>query len=253
MIQRGAHLRLGCGSNTQLIAQLRQEVLDMEGRKPLRMEEAPPLGLGPIEQAFKGLRFPQGTLHEFSYERPDQGASTFGFIAGILGRLTQQGGYSLWVTENQTLFPLGLARFGLAADRVFFLRVPDPRQAAWAIEEALKCPALVAVVGAHHRLSFAASRRLQLAIEQTGVTGFVYRQQAKEGALACGCRWRIQSLPSFSYGAPGLGFPRWQVELTKARTGTPRRWDLEWAEHGFRHTAALAWEWDPSFSQTQAG
>lgn len=40
------------------------------------------------------------------------------------------------------------------------------------MEEALKCGGLAAVVGEVQDISFTASRRLQLAVEQSGVTGF---------------------------------------------------------------------------------
>lgn len=225
--------------NTFIIEQLRQEVLELEGRRLVRAEKQPQLGLGPIERAFRGQVFPRGTIHEFSYEHPGQGASSLGFIAAVLGRLLQHGGYCLWITGRQKVYPLGLSRFGLAAERIFFLRAEEQRKAIWAMEEALKSPALVAVVGELSNLSFAASRRLQLAVEDTGVTGIVYRSLSFPAqALACSCRWRIRPLPGVSNGVPGLSHPRWRVELTKSRTGIPDKWDLEWVEQGFRYTAA---------------
>jgi hypothetical protein len=30
-------------------------------------------------------------------------------------------------------------------------------------------------------------------------------------------------------GLPGIGFPRWQVDLQRVRNGTPGSWQLEWA------------------------
>ena len=40
----------------------------------------------------------------------------------------------------------------------------------WAIEEALKCDGLAAVIGEMKELSFTNSRRLQLAVEKSHVT-----------------------------------------------------------------------------------
>lgn len=49
------------------------------------------------------------------------------------------------------------------------------KDSLWAIEEALKCNALIAVVGEITELTFNDSRRLQLAVEKSHVTGFIHR------------------------------------------------------------------------------
>jgi len=33
---------------------------------------------------------------------------------------------------------------------------------------------------------------------------------------------------------PGIGFPRWNVELLKVRNGKPGSWQMEWKSTGFR-------------------
>ncbi|WP_432328021.1 hypothetical protein ACRQ5D_33925 [Mucilaginibacter sp. P25] len=80
------------------------------------------------------------------------------------------------------------------------------------------------------------SRRLQLAVEQSHVTGFVLRKDVKkENTTACVSRWHVQPVRSqLRAGMPGVGLPRWQVELTKIRNGTPGTWTLEWCQHQFR-------------------
>jgi len=105
------------------------------------------------------------------------------------------------------------------------------------MEEALRCSGLAAVVAELQDLDFTASRRLQLAVEQSRVTGFVLRRQA---ALlqpnACIARWKITSLPSVLWdNMPGIGFPRWKVELLKVRNGRTGTWQLEWAGGRFGH------------------
>jgi protein ImuA len=34
-------------------------------------------------------------------------------------------------------------------------------------------------------------------------------------------------------GLPGVGFPRWQVELLKVRNGNPGCWQVEWVAGSF--------------------
>jgi protein ImuA len=112
------------------------------------------------------------------------------------------------------------------------------------------------VVGEIPEIGFTASRRLQLAVEQSRVTGFILRHQprglvtnvtgnvprnvsgnvtANVTGNACVARWRITPLASQpEAGLPGVGFPRWNVELLKIRNGRPGAWPLEWAAGRFR-------------------
>jgi protein ImuA len=56
----------------------------------------------------------------------------------------------------------------------------------------------------------------------------------KLGSTACAARWHISPLPSGAVdGLPGLGLPRWHVELLKVRNGQPGKWVLEWDEGRF--------------------
>jgi protein ImuA len=110
------------------------------------------------------------------------------------------------------------------------------RDVLWAVEEALKCSALAAVVGELQELSFTASRRLQLAVERSRVTGFLHRYQPRrENTLACVSRWKVTPVASVAVGGlPGVGFPRWQVQLVRVRNGRPGSWVVEWGRDGFR-------------------
>ena len=114
------------------------------------------------------------------------------------------------------------------------------KEILWVMEEALKCEGLAAVIAETPEISFTASRRFQLAVEQSRVTGFIIRRNPKNLATACVTRWKISPLPSATEdGLPGVGFPRWNVELLKVRNGTPGKWQLEWAGR-FRHVSKLA-------------
>ena len=99
------------------------------------------------------------------------------------------------------------------------------------MEEALKYDGLAAVIGEIDELSFTASRRLQLAVEQSRVTGFVIRRHSNSlHTTASVARWKITSLPSEPGDIPGVGFPRWNVELLKVRNGKPGQWQVEYAD-----------------------
>jgi protein ImuA len=81
------------------------------------------------------------------------------------------------------------------------------------------------------------SRRLQLAIEQSQVTGFILRKDVKAlNTTACTARWTVKPVRSkLRPGMPGVGHPRWQVELLKVKNGQPGSWTLEWKNNAFLH------------------
>ena len=125
--------------------------------------------------------------------------------------------------HQEHYFPRHLRLFGVEPHHVIFVDLQKERDVLWAMEESLKCHGLGAVVGELNDLNFTASRRLQLAVEQSCVTGFVLRHQPRNlNTNACVTRWKISSLASITDDEmPGLGFPNWNVELVKVRNGKP--------------------------------
>jgi protein ImuA len=216
-----------------IIQQLQKEVLSMQR---LRKGGGSNIstGLREIEKAFPDQTFPLGAVHEFISNARQDAAATNGFMAGLLGKLVGKG-TSIWVSNKRTLFPAALSCFGIAPERMIFVDLRRQKDVLWAVEEALRCNAVAAVVGELGELSFTESRRLQLAVEQSRVTGFIHRYSPRsDNVTACVTRWRIKPLPSSSNGIPGVGFPRWNIQLLKVRNGKPGNWDAEWAAGEFR-------------------
>jgi protein ImuA len=224
------------GTKKNIIDQLQKSILLMQGFTPPVSAAADSIGLDAIEAAFPNGVFPTGTIHEFISALPEQAAANGGFISGILKSLMQQGGACIWISMRRTLFPPSLTVFGVEPDRLIFIDVKRERDVLWAMEEALKCKGLTAVVSELTEINFTQTRRLQLAAEQSRVTGFVLRSDPnKLTATACVARWNINSLPSETEeGMPGVGFPRWNVELMKVRNGNPGSWKVEWSGAQFK-------------------
>lgn len=214
---------------------LQHEVMVLQGvGRPASLRCAS-LGLGGIEAAFPEGVFPEGAVHELVSFAPEEAAATSGFMAGIIGKLMRRDGLCLWVSTARKIFPPACSLFGLRADRVVFVEAATRRDALWAVEEGLKCGALSAVVGELQELSFTESRRLQLAVEKSRVTGFIHRcNPGSNNTLACAARWRIRPLASETReGMPGPGYPCWQVGLLKVRGGKPGNWEVSWRYDGF--------------------
>jgi len=223
-------------ANADIIRQLQREILPLQGFKPPTAGKAVDFHLGPIAAAFPNQIFPTGAVHEFLSRTPPQSAATNGFLGGLLAPLMKNGGACLWITGKRTCFPPGFSIYGVPPDRLLFLDLPKEKDRCWAMEEALKCEALTAVIGEISEIGFTESRRLQLAVEQSRVTGFLLRHNPRNpGTVASVARWEISPLPSEpEEGLPGIGFARWQTTLLKVRNGRPGSWVVEWSAGRFQ-------------------
>ncbi|HVU97903.1 MAG TPA: hypothetical protein VHE34_21915 [Puia sp.] len=223
----------------ELIRRLQEELLPLQGFRPPTAGARVDMGLGPVAAAFPRGEFPAGAVHELISASPEDWAATGGFVAALLAPLMRDGGVGIWIGTRRTVFPPALKRFGVDPDKIVFVDLAREKDAIWAMEEALKCEGLAAVVGEIRDLDFTASRKLQLAVEKSRVTGFLVRHQPRNlGTVAAVARWRVGLLASEPEGEmPGVGFPRWKVELLKVRNGRPGEWIAEWNnETGFKIT-----------------
>jgi len=222
-------------AKAEIIAQLQRDILPLQGYKSSLHNAALDVGLGPIKHAFPASVFPLGAVHEFFCSRSEDATASSGFIAGLLSSLMHNHGAAVWISSSQTIFPPALKAFGIDPHKIIFLTLKKEKEILWAIEEALKCKSLAAVVAEMADISFTTSRRFQLAVEESGVTSFVLRRNPRNLTTACISRWRITSLASETEkGLPGVGCPRWNVELLKIRNGKPGVWQIEWKGGKFK-------------------
>jgi protein ImuA len=216
-----------------IFARMRNEILHLEGFKPSNNSMVDE-GLGPIRNAFPNASFPLGCVHEFLSLKVEDLAATSGFVAGVLGTLMANHGTALWISSSRKLFPPALTTFGIQPERFIFIDLKKEKDVMWAMDEALKCGAVSAVIGEMKDISFTTSRRLQLAVEQSHVTGFILRHSSHLHPTACVSRWRITSLPSEAIDElPGVGFPAWRVELLRIRNGRTGAWNIKWMNGKF--------------------
>jgi protein ImuA len=214
-----------------VLAALRDRVARLEGagRAPHEAEAIP---------VCDGLPLPGGGLaraavHEILATSPGCGAA---FCAVLLART---GGTVLWIAAGRDgvlAWPPGLARCGLAPTNLVLVRAERWPDALWAMEEALRCPAVTGALLAlapnpgagGGTLDLTATRRLQLAAETGGALGLLMRSDAAGAEhTAATTRWRIGSLHADA--AQGLDDPRWKLELLRARGGRPGGpWAVTW-------------------------
>ena len=216
-----------------VLADLREQVGRRLNGAAMSHRVTLPFGVPALDRHLPGGGLARGVLHEVVEGGPAAefaGAATL-FAAGIAARLK---GPVLWCLTRRDLFAPGLAAAGLHPDRVIYARPPGTATVLPLIEEGLREKGLAAVVGEVTRLGLTASRRLQLAAEASGVPALVLAtlvDAGREGTDGSADRRRHalahRACPFGLLPAPGLGRPRWQVDLLRCRGAEPRSWILE--------------------------
>lgn len=170
------------------------------------------------------------------------------------------GSWLVWVGSRVWPYPPSLVQAGGQAggqigmqiggqavlERSLFVRARSPGDRLWAIDLALRSPAVAGVVADGSGFDMASTRRLQLAAEAGGGVCLLARPPWESAELsAASTRWLVRhaaDAPSRAHGAaPPAAFGtflsnsitrRWTVELLRCKglrptAGGARRWTLE--------------------------
>jgi protein ImuA len=108
-----------------------------------------------------------------------------------------------------------------------FIDPPNEKLKLWAIELALRSPAVAAVVADCKRMRFSTSRKFALAARKSGALGLLIRdKKALSAPSAAFSRWHIEPLPSASSS------PCFKLQLLKCKGAQPRiaSWNIELRE-----------------------
>jgi protein ImuA len=215
-----------------IVEELRERIQRLEGAAA-RRRLVLPFGIKEIDRHLPEGGLALGALHEVAGggNGAIDGAAAALFAAGIAARTR---GKVLWCVTRPDLFAPAIAQAGLVPDRVIYVEAGDEKSILACFEEGLRHGGLGAVVAEVARLSMTASRRLQLAAESSGAIGIAIRRwwrpaEAADFGLpaASVTRWRVSALPATPLPVPGVGRPRWQVELIRCRAGESADFEVE--------------------------
>lgn len=220
-----------------LLEELRGRIRHLEGGGSGALGVLP-LGVPSIDAALPGGGLPKACVHELEGESPG-GVTAFAAVLAARLSMAAQDGPVLWIVRGRDLYAAGLAAYGLTPQRLIAVRARTNADLLWAMEEALRCRGPAAVLGETDGVDLTAGRRLQLAAETGGGTGFLLLSGAKRGVSSGAVtRWRIAAHPGRPQpGVPGVGAERWRVELTRCRGGRTGEWILEREGIGFTEAA----------------
>jgi protein ImuA len=195
-----------------------------------------PFGDERLDGRLAGGGLPLGRWHEIVGAGLEVETSAApGAYAALMAAPLARRGEAVWVLRRDDLWAPGLAGLGFPTERLIQVCARDEAEALSVMEDALATVGVAAVFGEVEAVDLTAGRRLQLACERRGATGFVIKRrpfggtakQEAAGSVAA-TRWRVASAPSEPpAGDFGLGSPRFRVELERCRGGRTGAWILE--------------------------
>jgi protein ImuA len=199
--------------------------------------EAAPLAFGiPELDVVLGGGLVRGTLHELAAPRESAVAAPTGFAFALAAMLPART-HLVWIGEDMALLESGalhgpgLDALGLSPERLVMVAVPKAREVLWAMEEALRCRAVGAVIAElrAEAVDLVTSRRLSLAAAGSGALGFLLRTEPRDEASTAATRWIVGAAPSAAAPVHGPGPPRFAAALVRNRRGPLGSWVLEYS------------------------
>jgi protein ImuA len=248
-----------------MIDELRQRLRALE--KPAGMEDGPgalPLGIAAVD-AVLGGGLACGALHEIAAPGEAHLSAATGFALGLASLRSdaraanfssplpwgEVGARSarrniVWIAEDMARlesgapYGPGLDSFMLAPERLLSVNVAHPRDLLWAMEEALRCRAIGAVIGElrHGEIDTVAVRRLSLAAAETGALALLLRAEPAHDASTAATRWIAGAAPSFSARHFEANAPSFAAHLVRNRRGPTGSWIFEWSDTDERFVLA---------------
>jgi protein ImuA len=191
-----------------VLSDLRDKIEALEGA-PRRLARTIPICDG-IDAALPGNGLPLGCIHEIK----GNAANVIAF-AGLLAARIPRKGAVLYIEPARSFYPLGLLPYGIKLEHWVHIRARREKDLVWTVLEGLRCPQINAVLTVMKSADLTFSRRLQLAAESSGATGFVFGNTAS--AIT---RWRVSPLKNSV----------WSLDLLYSRGGRPGTWQVAWRD-----------------------
>ena len=226
------------GWATDGLGALKRQIAAIEGRRRPARTCALPLGIAGIDAALGG-GLGLGATHEIAPAGPLHRGATFAFALGLACRArnhgrAERGGVDRDPVrgrrDRQALWRRPRELWACAPRSARRARAA-PIDALWAMEEALLCRGVAAVIAeVTEELALTATRRLSLAVRHGGGLGLLVRHRALAAAARrsrAGRSPRPAARPT-PMAASGYGL---RLSLTKNRHGRCGRWTILWDHH----------------------
>lgn len=179
------------------------------GEECARNVPALPSGFEALDRCLPGGGWPQGALSELI--APLAGIGELALLMPACARLTRAGRWVIFVAPPHIPYAPALAAAGLDLARLLLIRAESDKEKLWALEQVLKSAHCGAALAWPDRIDDRSLRRLQLACEQGGSSGFLC-MQARAAAASSTAALRLALAP----GEDG----QLEIRILKRRGGT---------------------------------
>lgn len=193
-------------------------------------------GIAAVDDRLADHGLDEAGLHEIAATTAslnDDAAATL-FAAGIAARFASRPRRTvLWALSKFDLYAPGIEQVGLGPDRILYAQAAKDAQVLAMAEDGLRDGSLACVIAEVKAADMTATRRLQLAASDGKTPMLLYRRHRSRERCplstlsAAMTRWRIGCVESAPLPHPGVGRPRWSVELVRQRAGNPFTIELE--------------------------
>ena len=181
---------------------LRRQIARIETLR--RRPDEPPVSSGcpPLDGILPEGGFHRGTLTEWLADGDGAGATTLAVLAAR--EACRQGGTLVVVDADGGFYPPAAVRLGIAPGQLLVVRAEQRADHDWALDQALRCPAVAAVLAWPEspagRLDDRTFRRLQLAAEAGGSLGLLVRPaESRHAPSWADVRLLVQPQPAESH------------------------------------------------------
>ena len=130
-------------------------------------------GCGAIDRLLQRNGFLRGSLVEWLGSGAGCGASLLALVAAR--QACADGGSLVVIDSDRTFYPPTAAVWGIDLQRTIVVRPENNKDAQWALDQALQCEHVAAVLAWPRKLDSYTFRRLQLAAESSGCLGLLVR------------------------------------------------------------------------------
>jgi hypothetical protein len=184
-----------------LVAELSRDVkrIEVAGRvSPSQLGRRGTLfstGCSTLDKCLPGGGYESGTVVEYLQTCAGSGATALA-LAAAREALNATERFCLIVDWRQQFYPPAAAALGIDLKRVVIVRPHSLADRLWAIDQALRSPAIVAVIAEVEHLDDRAARRLQLAAQRGGGLGLLVRGAGRSWQPSWAeVQWLVRPMP----------------------------------------------------------
>ena len=160
-------------SHARQIETLRRRIAGLEGVRRHGNPAPVKSCFGPLDRLLPGRGFRRGTIVQWLADGEGSGAETLAMATAV--GACRNGGALVVLDRRREFYPPAAARRNVELQNLIVVYTANRADHDWALDQALRCPGVAAVLAWPDRLDGRTFRRLQLAAEQGGGLGLLVR------------------------------------------------------------------------------